>query len=333
MLPWIFENITFVDSDPYTQSHPTMTSTVSAQFCRSVLDRDATALLMSKYIKRCAFFSSPVLSRWSPVFFSLYFETVKHMPNLLQLSLTYAVIPKVFFRCIPNIPQLETMKLDCCSLDGVVEEKHLKKFSGLKLKSLVLRDASNLHRLLPYLNMSYLLRLELKTFANFDSLPVPSQNLPLEFLSLDSIQVPFHLYEFLKKTPSLKSLRVSFPSPGPASIWPESKLETIHAPVLAEIEANWPLCQTLIPGRPISSLKLGSCSTEMGIKEIQIMKKSTCPITSLKVPCGLYLKVPLVDHFPSLRRLKMDEVDFQAYRCNAWDQVRALLSIYINRFD
>ena len=332
MLPWIFENITFVDCNSYAQSHPPITSTVSTQFCRSVLDRDSTALLVSEYIKRCAFISSPTQSQWSPVFFSLYFETVKHMPNLLELSLTHTVIPKVFFRCIPNVPRLETVKLDRCSLDGAVEEKHLKKFNGLKLKSLILCQAGNLRRLLPYLNMSYLLRLELKMFPNFDALPVPSQNLPLQFLALDSIQGPFHFDKFLKETPSLKSLRVSSSSSGPASMWPESKLEMIHAPVLAEIEADWPLCQTLVPGRPISGLKikLASCDTEMGLKEIQIMKRSTCPITSLEVPCGLYLKVPFVDHFPSLRRLKIDKV---AYRCNTWDKVRALASTYINPAD
>src|SRR5258708_37483966 len=103
MLPWIFENLTFVEKDSYSQISSSLSSTVSAKFCRNVLDGDTMALLLAKHVKRWAFLGSPSKSKWTPAFLSMYFETFQHMPNLLELSLSNIVIPKDFFKHLANV--------------------------------------------------------------------------------------------------------------------------------------------------------------------------------------------------------------------------------------
>jgi len=313
VLPWIFENLTTTEKDPYTQ----LSWSRSAKFCRNILYGNPRAVLLAKYVKRWAFEGSSNQSRWTPAFFSLYFETLPFMPNLFKLDLDNIVMTKDLFQCLPNIPQLEALQLVRCAFDDSVQDKHLKKFTSVRLKKLTLHhhlSYNDLHRLLPYVDMSSLLYMELRSSTGLETLT--TTGLPLEYLKISSITNSLELMEFLKSTPFLKVLclkRLETPN-----VWPTSIIEPNYIPLLVELEACWSFCKFVVPGRPISCLRLTSPVSMMAAEESMVFKRSTCPITHLRIPASFYLSVPLSDCFPDLKRL---EIEIEFGRCSdlIWD--------------
>jgi hypothetical protein len=319
MLPWIFENLTITEKDPYTQTYLSSSSFTTENFCRSILDGHPTAVLLAKYVKRWAFEGSPNRSRWTPAFFSMYFETLPLMPNLFNLDLQKIVMTKDLFRRLPNIPKLESLQLVGCVFDDSVQDKHLKKFTSVRLKKLILYHHyinNNLHRLLPYVDMSSLLHMELRSSTGLGTLT--TTGLPLEYLELSSVTNSLDLMEFLKSTPSLKVLcleRLETPN-----VWPTSIIEPSCIPLLVDLTACWSFCKFVVPGRPISRLRLPSLGPNMAAEESGAVKRSTRPITHLRIPADFYLSVPLLDHFPDLKKLEI-EMEFGRYSGLPWDEV------------
>ncbi len=314
MLPWVFENLNITRTDLSSSNF------TSAKFCRSILDGNPTAVLLSKFVKRWAFDGSSNQLRWTPAFFSMFFETLPLMPNLLELDLDNIVITKDLFRRLPNIPQLETLRLHWCAFDDSVQDKHLKKFTSVRLKKLTLHhhySSQNLHRLLPYVDMSSLLQMELHSSIGLGTLTIAG-GLPLEYLKLSSVTNSLDLMEFLKSTPSLKVLRLrKFETP---NVWPTSIIEPSYIPLLVELEACWPFCKFVIPGRPISCLRLTWSGPNIAAEESGFVKRSTRPITHLRIPADFYLNVPLLDYFPDLKKLEI-EMEFGRYTNPTWDEV------------
>jgi len=319
MLPWIFENLTITEKDPYTQTDLPSSSFTTTKFCRSILDGNPTAVLLAKYVKRWAFEGSLNQSRWTPAFLSLYFETLPFMPNLIKLDLNNIVMTKDLFRRLPNIPQLEALELVRCIFDGSVQDKHLKKFTSVRLKKLTLHhhySYNNLHRLLPYVDMSSLLYMELRSSTGLGTLT--TTGLPLEYLKISSVTNALDLMEFLKSTPSLKVLCLKWLET--PNVWPTSIIEPSYIPLLVELEACWTFCKFVVPGRPISCLRLTSPGPMMAAEEAMVVKRSTRPITHLRIPAEFYLSVPLSDYFPDLKRLEI-EMESGNYSGLPWDEV------------
>jgi len=325
MLPWIFENLTFVEKDSYSQISSPLSTTVSAKFCRHVLDGDTTALLLAKHVQRWAFLGSPTQSKWTPAFLSMYFRTFQHLPNLVELSLSNIVIPKDFFKRLANVPTLEVLNLDDSLFDGGVQEKHLKYLESLSLKRLALLRNSNLKRLIPHLNMSSLIHLDLDLVNGLQGLPPLNSSLPLESLQLCGLEDPLQVVELLEHTPKLKALHLWVFRP-PRDFVLKSQI----IPQLTELGASWPFCAYILPGRPISRLKLFSMP-DLGRKdEEKILADSTKFVTHLIFPICSYADVPLWEHFPGLENLG---IDIKGFRVTAWGEVCFVSSTQFSCFN
>ena len=325
MLPWIFENVKFIEKDSYSQISSTHSSTVSAKFCRDVLDGDTTALLLAKHVKRWAFSGSPTGSNWAPAFLSMYFETLRYTSNLLELSLSNITIPKDLFRRLSGVMTLESLKLDDCSLDETVLGKHLKHFESLSLKQFVLAHpvpCSDIGRLLLHLNLSSLIRLELDIFPRLETLSLSDNCLPLEELYLDIAVDPFQVVKFLEKTPHLNVLRVHCL---PSIIDHPFTIKPHVIPRLTNINANRYICEQILPGRPISCLELAWPSTRE-TNNVETLTCSTKPIVNLKL--SWYRDgPPSWRHFPDLESLEILVLNFQY--CS-WGEV-CFLSFVISK--
>ena len=325
MLPWIFENVQSVERDSYSQISSTRPSTVSAKFCRNVLDGDTTALFLAKHIKRWTFSGSPVESNWPPAFLSMYFETFRYMSNLLELSLSNIIIPRDFFRRLVGVPTLETLKIDNCSLDNIVLRKHLKQFEFLSLKHLTLAHQtpkSDIVRLLPHINLSSLIRLELDISPLLETLPLSDGSLPLEEFYLDVANDPLRLAEFLEKTPNLNVLRVGRFSPFIGRRLPPFTINPQVIPRLTKIDANWDVLEQIVPGRPISCLGLGPLSHYWDANNVKILTLSTKRIVQLKLTW--YLNgAPIWTYLPDLESLEVRVSNFEGL---TWGEVCFLSS-------
>ena len=319
MLPWIFENLTTTEKDPYTQINLSSSRSTTAKFCRSILDGNPIAVLLAKYVKRWALKGSSNQSRWTPAFLSVYFETLPLMPNLIKLDLDNIKVTKDLFRRLPNIPQLEALQLVRCAFDNSVQDKHLKKVTSVRLKKLTLRhyySFMTLPHLLPYVDLSSLVYMELYSSTGLGTLT--TTDLPLEYLKISSVTNSLDLMEFLKSTPSLKVLTLK--RLGMSNMWPTSIIESSYIPLLVELEAWWSFCKLVVPGRPISCLRLTPPGLRMAAEEAMVIKRSTRPITHLRIPAGFYLSVPLSDYFPEIKRLEI-EIEFGRYLVPPWDEV------------
>lgn len=305
MLPWIFENLKFIEKNSYSQSNSSLSSTVSAKFCRSVLDGDTTALLMAKHVKRWAFLGS-LTSKWTPAFLSMYFETFQHMDNLQELSLSNIIIHKDFFKRLASIPVLKALTIENCSFHETVLEKHLKRFQSLPLKQLALLNSTQnnqLRRLVPYLNLSSLIRLELDIGFHLAKLSLPDSSLPLEYFYLGGIQDPLQVAQFLERTPHLKILHIpSFPS---KRLSPLFMVYPHVIPQLTELSSSWSLCAQILPGRPISRLGVTSVSQELGENDMKVLANFKKPLFQLSIPISFYNNVSLWEHFPDLQNLEL----------------------------
>ena len=318
MLPWIFENLTFVEKDSYSQISSPHSSTVSAKFCRNVLDGDPTALLLAKHVKRWAFSGSPTQSKLTPAFLSMYFETFQHLPNLLELSLTNIVIPRNFFKRLVNVPTLEALKLGNSSFDAEMRERHLKHFKSLPLKRLALVHSStdsHLIRLIRHLNMTSLIRLELD-LPFLKDLPLSNCSLPLEYLYLGSVEGSMPIAGFLEAMPYLKVLRV----PWSLHSLPNSVLKPQVIPHLSELGGDWPFCASILPGRPISRVELFSMPLGVGRDQWKVLAGSTKPLIDLKVWLFCHIIVPFWEHFPDLESLEIRPLGLDA----TWGEVSFL---------
>jgi len=163
--------------------------------------------------------------------------------------------------------------------------------------------------------MSSLLHMELRSSTGLGTLT--TTGLTLEYLKISSVRNSLDLMEFLKSTPSLKVLSLKrFETP---NMWPTSIIEPNYIPLLVELEACWSFCKFVVPGRPISCLRLTSPARWMAAEEsVVVIKRSTRPITHLRVPADFNFS--LLDHFPDLKKLEI-EMEFSHNLGPPWHEV------------
>lgn len=319
MLPWIFESMTFAgkNSDGIALNY--------APFCRSVIHGCGSARIMATYVKRCSLtdwvpdrYNSP--SSWCNMEFQLlYSRALALMPNVEELRLMKTYIDKNLLKSIMELKCLTSLSLDYCTLLKT-KDKHIRKLSTLRLKSFhffespwMVRTSVEISVISQSLCLDSLLTIRTNCWPLVTRIAEQNCNLPLRELDIvavrdeDVVRDVELLPKIFQKTPALKKLRISSAGPSQRDVELDDLL-----PALDDVSCPVFLLKSLVPGRPISSIKITTSSlTEL--TDIQsLFKKSTHKIRSLCVPIHAYRTIPFWKHFPDLESLRVEVLDDRA---------------------
>ena len=313
MLPWIYESMGFAGktNGPHDVNH--------APFCRSIISGCESARIMATYVKRCSFSEwiqdeyFPSESSWSNEGFqTLYSRALAFMPNVEELKLTMISFNKYLLKSTLELKCLTSLSLDNCSF-GKLKLKDLHKLSTLQLKHVRFTGSLGITDVEDALHISHLLCLDSLVTLHTSYWPfiariaeqkshLPLQDLEiLEIFQADQVEL---LPKIFQKTPALKKLRITS---APALNHDVQFNDVL--PALRELCCPLFLLQSLVPGRPLSSIEItGSSSVEISDIQSFFEKTSTLKIRSLCVPVRVYQRIPLRESFPGLKSLRLEPV-------------------------
>ena len=331
MLPWIFESLEFAGK--YPNDHFTLNH---APFCRNIIRGCKSAQTMATYVKRCSF-SNWIQDEYEPSwcnteFQILYSRALAFMPNVEELKLTKICINKYLLKSIMELKCLTSLSLDFC-LIGEVKTKDIRKLSALRLKYLrffgsprplriSVNDDDDTLFISRFLCLDSLLMLHSNCWPFVARIAEQNSHLPLQELDISDVQDVGLLPKIFQKTPALEKLRISSAATSKHDVQFDDVL-----PALDELCCPLFLLQSLVPGRPISSIKIAIDSSE--ITDIQsLFKKSTRKIHSLCVPIRVYQTIPFWEHFPDLKSLRLE---FFAARTYSYTE-QSLKKVFANYF-
>lgn len=272
---------------------------------------------MATYVQRCSFSDwipdpDDPLSSWCDTEFqTLYSRALALMPNVKELKLTRIYINKHLLKSIMELKCLTSLSLDLCFI-GKAKDKDVRKLSTLRLKSLrlfgspsaiLVDDDTSL--ISQSICLDFLLMVHTNCWSFVTRIAEQNCHLPLRELDIVEAYDVGLLPKIFQKTPALKKLRIS----SAATSQHEIRFDNV-LPVLDELCCPLFLLRSLVPGRPISSIKIttGSLTEIIGIQEV--FKKSTCRIRSLCVPSD-YKMIPFWKHFSDLESLRLEFIATQ----------------------
>ena len=307
MLPWIFESTEFEG-----KSSNGALKLNHAPFCRSIIRGCGSALTMATYVKRCSFSdwiqhendSTP--SSYNTEFQILYSRALAFMPNVEELKLSDISINKYLLRSIMELKCLTSLSLDFC-LIGEVKAKDIRKLSSLRLKHLRfsgkqwLIDDEDTPLISKFLCLDSLLTVHTNCWSFVARIAEQDCHLPLQELDVFEVEDVELLPKIFRKTPALEKLKISFAAISNHDVQFDDVL-----PALDELCCPLFLLRSLVPGRPISSIKiLANPLTEKN--DIQLLSKElTRKIRSLSVSIHVYLTNPFWELFPDLKSLRLE---------------------------
>ena len=308
MLPWIFESMGFAGKNP--NGYPALNH---APFCRSIIRGCESARTMATYVKRCSFSdwiqdeneSSP--SWCNTEFQILYSRALAFMLNVEELKLTKICINKYLLKSIVELKCLTSLSLDLC-LIGEVKAKDIRKLSTLQLKYLrffrrFVDDDDDPLLISQFLCLDSLLTVHTNCWPFVARIAEQDCHLPLQELDVYEVQDVALLPKIFQKTPALEKLRIS------SAVTPKYDVQFDDVlPALDELCCPLFLLRSLVPGRPISSIKIATSSLTEIIDIQSLFKKSTRKIRSLCVPIYVYQTIPFWEHFPDLKSLRLEFV-------------------------
>jgi hypothetical protein len=303
MLPWIFESLKFAGKNlngSLVLNH--------APFCRSIIRGCGSARTMATYVKRCSFSdwiqdeneSSP--SWFNTEFQILYSRALAFMPNVEELKLKKISIDKYLLKSMMELKCLTSLSLDLCLIGGE-KAKVIRKLSTLKLKYLCFfgsNDDDDTSLISQSLCLDSLLTVCTDSWPFVARIAEQNCHLPLQKLDVLEAHDVGLLPKIFQKTPALENLRIFSAATSKHDVQFDDVL-----PALDELCCPLFLLRSLVPGRPISSIKI----TTSSLKEItdipSFFKRSTRKIRSLCVPVHVYQTIPFWEHFPDLKSLRL----------------------------
>ncbi|KAF9531487.1 hypothetical protein CPB83DRAFT_849111 [Crepidotus variabilis] len=276
----------------------------ASSLCRKILAKEKSALLLAAHVKRWRFVGPTVLSLWTPAFLAMYFEAMKCMINLTEFALFEGQVTKDMIKGWLSIPSLNSLALHHCQIEEDFSSRNLRKFKTLRLRKLLIqskRDTLGTSLLNPWIDFSCLHHLQIGLHDKGPPLSLPDDDLSLVLLEVLATDIG-PCIGLMKKSPKLKILRLPQLYPIPHDEDWAKELDSSHLPALAEIEAPWEYCLKLIPGRPITTLKLADMCPK---RNPEILQRSASLIRYLKIPYQAYVKFPFLNHFSSLQSLEV----------------------------
>ena len=254
----MFESVELTDMDQneFSLGH--------TPFCQSVINGCGSARIIATYIKRCLFSANLDVFRSKLELQTLSAAALGLMPNVEELNLTNISITKDPFRSMIKLECLTSLSLDRISWGE--DDEDLRKLSVLRLKSLrffkSLDDSPMFHDytlFIPSLCLDSLLTLHTNCVSFIEHIAEQDCLLPLQELDIDiCLNVELLTKAFFQKIPALKILRILNVEPSQHEIQFDDVL-----PALEELCCPSFLLQSLIPGRPIQSIKITTIKWEL----------------------------------------------------------------------
>ena len=315
MLPWIFESMEFTGKNQNGSLNHT-------PFCRSIIRGCESARTVATFVKRCSF-SDWIENEFPPSWYNtefqiLYSKALAFMPNVEELKLTKTSINKYLLKSILGLKCLTSLSLDLSPIQvGAVKAKDIRKLSTLRLKRLRFYengpydDGDNTSLISQAICLDSLLVVHTNHWPLVARIAEQNCNLPLQELDIFVAKDVGLLPKIFQKTPALEKLRISM----------AADLKHVQfgdvLPALDELCCPLLLLRSLVPGRPISSIKIAGSSkpsTETTVSPLaSLFKKSTRKIHSLHVPVHDYLTIPFWEHFPDLKLLRLQYVPMYSF--------------------
>ncbi|KAF9477206.1 hypothetical protein BDN70DRAFT_881421 [Pholiota conissans] len=303
-LPWIFENVCFSGSIGTRNT----SAASESSFCRSILKGSGTARAMAGYVKKCVFQSwlSDDGDEWfREELIGLYLDALAFMPNIEELTLMETTITRDLLKAIGGLQKLSTLTINLCPCAPNLKHRYFANLLSLRLKSCHFRSA---------VNDEFVLAINLDTVRHFTlqqkfTHPLFSRShgpIPLEELDIFWVESISECEALLSRATALKTIRVKHTH----KLLDLSKIKQTSStlPHLTTIEAPLDVAKFLVPGRPVSSITL--TNSTRGIIEfmrpcdIDVLVKSTRPITHLGISLYSHRDIPLWKHFPDMRSLE-----------------------------
>ncbi|KAF8885388.1 hypothetical protein CPB84DRAFT_1712682 [Gymnopilus junonius] len=324
-VPWMFESLEIM----FRATKSGKASRNRQKFCTNVAERMATATAAANLVKRCSIccFTIAIDEPEDPAAverecLSLYSKAMWHMSSLNELLLSSISLTKEFVLSVANLQNLKALSIHDCSLADEVNIRHLRGVSSLRLERLVAtftdtdgqaildgNTAAAMHSFFDQLTYSSMLDLSTSSWYLIKQLAKCDEVLPLQKLSMYFVNDLDVMATLFQRTPFLKTLRALGIIPlleDPDLIF---HLDTKVLPMLEDTEAPVPVLSALVPGRPISTLRilqLAEMYPKIEDEEIKAFTSSSSFIHFMQIPGRLYNELPFHQHFPHLHILQMN---------------------------
>ncbi|KAF8885394.1 hypothetical protein CPB84DRAFT_1788403 [Gymnopilus junonius] len=288
-LPLVFERLVFVghrNEASASQNH--------ASFCRSILKRDATAIMMAQNVKSCAFSSWYLSEREEDMewifreLFSIYSKGVGFMTNIREISLFLTPVTKELIKTLTDLPHLESLSLTACLPSKDVTNKHLRKLQSLSLKSFSVSQMKHLEddwwlEFYHQINFQPIVDITTSSWMLCRSLAETDGTLGLEKFDIYIVEDLTVLGLILSKSPSLKVFQNTTYKKSNGFL----TLDKIALPHLQHLKAPIAILNTLVPGRPISTIEFTPFE-QLEQEQIKCLKFSSRPVTNLSLSATIF---------------------------------------------
>ena len=296
------------------------------KFCRELVAGDETASYLGQYVKECTvthWMQAVEKGQWVFAnFLKVYVKSITWLVNLETLRLHDTPIDLKFLAGLGALEKLRSLSISRCEFQFLTKDDKCSA-PPLRLTHFELHSHRNGALLAPLSRIITSSCLRTLNTDNWSFLrAVMSQTVDF---SIETLTIPIytaeivHLQDFLDKTPSIIELSISY-VPSIRSYdqlpYPILDLSPSSLPRLSRLECPTCLISDLVPGRPLKSIRINSRvldsspSREDMIwdekRTLSALKRSTAPITILRVSGDVYTTASFDQIFPQLDTLILD---------------------------
>ena len=292
-----------------------------AKFCRELNAGDETACYLAQHVKECT------ISHWMQAvekgqwvfgnFLKVYIKSITSLVNLEALRLHRVPIDLKFLEALGALEKLKLLSVSSCDFQPLTKDN--KWVTGsLKVAHFELwahRNDALLAPLSQIICSNFLRTLRTDNWGFSKAVMSQSVSFNIEALTIPiAISEVMHVRSFLNRNPNITDLSIF----GPISIlpyqlsYPILDLDPSSIPQLSRLECSPCFLDGLVPGRPLKLIKINWTpddilpSLEDVEKMLSAIRKSTAPLTVLRVPADVYVAAPFHRIFPQLEILILD---------------------------
>ncbi|KIM80196.1 hypothetical protein PILCRDRAFT_538401 [Piloderma croceum F 1598] len=295
------------------------------KFCRELVAGDETASYLGQYVKECTvthWMQAVEEGQWVFAnFLKVYVKSITRLVNLETLRLHDTPIDLKFLAGLGALEKLRSLSISHCEFKSLTKD-YKSSTPPLRLTHFELRSHRDalLAPLSQIIASSFLRTLHTNSWGFLRAVMSQTVDFSIETLAIP-IYIPeiVHLRDFLNKTPSITELSISdvlFTGPYNQLLYPMLDLAPSSLPRLSRLECPACLISDLVPGRPLQSIRInsrvldGSRSREDVMRDekraLSVLKRSTAPITTLRVSGDVYTSASFDQIFPQLNTLILD---------------------------
>jgi hypothetical protein len=296
------------------------------KFCRELVAGDETASYLGQHVKECTvthWMQAVEEGQWVFAnFLKVYVKSITRLVNLETLRLHDTPIDLKFLVGLGALENLRSLSISRCEFQSLTKDDKCST-RPLRLTHFELRSPRNDALLAPLSQIivsSCLRTLHTDNWSFLRAVMSRTVDFSLETLAIP-IYTPevVHLRDFLDKTPSIIELSViNILSTGSYNQLPYPMLDLASSslPRLSRLECPTCLISDLVPGRPLKSIRINSRVLDRSQsredvwrdekRTLSVLKRSTAPITTLRVSGDVYTTASFDQIFPQLDTLILD---------------------------